>query len=50
MADMRKSCLECGAPLLEDLDHDAFDEPIHLCILDEWLWEEFDPLEERNKS
>ncbi|HEX8100823.1 MAG TPA: hypothetical protein VF660_11560 [Actinomycetota bacterium] len=43
MPEVRTNCVECGAPLFEDPDHDAFDEAIHLCVLDEWIWFDYEP-------
>jgi hypothetical protein len=50
MSDMRASCLECGAPLLEDPDHDAFDTAVHACVIDEWLWFDYEPPELESAS
>lgn len=43
MSDTKTRCLECGALLLNDLDHDVFDTAVHACVLDEWLWFEYEP-------
>ncbi len=50
MPEARSRCGECGIPLLDDPDHDAFDEAIHVCIIDEWLWFEYEPGEESQRS